>query len=161
VTAQNPAAAITPSSEQFGGWESAFNSKLDLIRAPTRFHRKAVLVTPTILAGGLGAAAVLAGHPQPNSKWRFEFWGKGSRGLAGPFSLQLQALARNAHTWKKVATQRESLGSRWRRYSISGQVKLKGAIALRAVAWARNSVPLHSWMALDGLMVKRISAGGS
>lgn len=160
MTAQSPAATpAAPSSQGFDGWEPAFNS--DLSKAPMRFHRNAVLVRPTILAGGLGAAMVIAGHPQPNSKWRFECWIKGSRELVGPFSIQLQALAHNARTWRTVAAQPETLGSRWRRYSVTGEVELRGAIALRAVVWVRNSVPVHSWLLLDRPVVKRISAGGT
>jgi hypothetical protein len=160
VTAETPAATpTTASSQRFNGWEPAFNSELS--KAPMRFHRNAVLVRPTILAAGLGAAMVLAGHPQTNSRWRFECLIKGSRNLAGPFSIQLQALAHNARTWKKVAAETESLGSRWRRYSVSGEVELRNAIALRVVVWARNSVPVHSWIALDRPVVKRISAGGT
>jgi hypothetical protein len=142
-----------------GGWEPAFNSKLEPAKAPGRSHRKAVLARPTILAGGLGAAVVLVGHPKLDSRWRFECWIKGSRDLAGPVLIQLQSLAPNARTWVKVPAPPKPLGRRWRRYSVSGEVKLQNAIALRAVVWVRNSVTLHSWLRLDGPVVKRISAG--
>jgi hypothetical protein len=164
VTAQNPAAGTsvvtTIGPSQLRGWQPGFDSKLKLAKV-ARFRRKAVLVEPTQVVSGLGAKTLLVGHPKLHSTYRFQCWIKASRDLPGPLLIQLQALASNARTWKKVAAVSEPLGGHWRRYSVSGKLKLSGAIALRAVVFVKSSVTLESRLALDDVSVKRISPAGT
>jgi hypothetical protein len=143
-------------------WLPIPGSELELTRSPRRFGHVALLVRARKVVPPLGAKSLIVGHPRRNSMYRFASWAEGSVNLVGnPLVIQLQVLASNAHTWTGVTTLRRPLASGWHRYSLSGTVRPNRAIALRVVVFVKNSVTLNSWLALDGVVARRVTAAGT
>lgn len=138
-------------------WLPVLNSELELTKSPRRFGHIALLIRPKILAQPLGAKVLIVGHPKRNSRYRFDCWIDASRTLSGSILvIQLQAVTSNARNWTEIGVLRKPVASGWRRYSVAGRVTANNTVALRAVLFAKNSVVLNSWLALDGVIARRL-----
>jgi hypothetical protein len=145
-----------------GGTTKKTFPELLVTRKPCRFGTTALLVQEK-LPQPFGAQVVAVSNPPRGSTWRFSGWVEAGRTLYGStLVFQLYALTKRGGTvpiatFSKQLTGRWSrVTKRWTRLTVRGTTRIANATFVGARVYAKNSIPLAGWIALDGVTLTRV-----